>query len=232
MTQIQVNYRHPVNIAGAKAWKLDRELMGDAIGMGINHAVSVMLFAMQSQAKPVSVYATSAPAKVRPFEADPIWTLHINFDNGATGTVLGNIDSSNGYDAYHSVYGTTGALVFDGILDRPQKVRMWSEGLADGRWVYPLDAARCAADGVEAWPSDLTTPDSGDILDHVTEGCVGHFIEHVRRGERSPLGLDAAAVVAEVGWAAQVSAKLGRPVELPLDRELARRTLDEARGER
>ena len=134
VTQIQVNYRHPVNIAGAKAWKLDRELMGDAIGMGINHAVSVMLFAMQSQAKPVSVYATSAPAKVRRFEADPIWTLHINFENGATGTVLGNIDSSNGYDAYHSVYGTRGALVFDGILDRPQKIRLWMEGLAGGRW--------------------------------------------------------------------------------------------------
>ena len=43
VTQMQVNYRHAVNIAGDKVWKLKREVMGDAIGMGINHAVSVLL---------------------------------------------------------------------------------------------------------------------------------------------------------------------------------------------
>jgi predicted dehydrogenase len=227
ITQIQVNYRHAVNITDDKAWKLKREVMGDAIGMGINHAVSVMLFAMASQAKPASVYATSMPAQVRGFEAEPIWNLQIGFEDGACGFVFGNIDSGNGYDAYHSIYGTHGALVFDSLLDRPQKVRLWRDGLADGRWVYPLDPNRCRADGVEPWPKGTTTPDSGNVVEHQTAECVGHFIECIRKDHQSPLGFVNSADVAEVGWAAQVSARLGRPVSLPLDSDLAISALQE-----
>ncbi len=221
ITQIQVNYRHPVNIAGEKAWKLKQAIMGDAIGMGINHAVSVLLMAMAGQARPVRVFATSMAAQVRPFEADPIWNIQIAFDNGAAGFVFGNIDSSNGYDAYHSLCGTRGGLVFDSLLDREQKVRLWSEALAGGRWVYPLDAGRCARDGVAPWPADTTTPDSGDVLAHQTAACVGHFVECVRRGQPSPLSVVNAAGVAEIGWAARMSAEFGQPVPLPIDEKRA-----------
>jgi predicted dehydrogenase len=225
ITQIQVNYRHAVNIAGDKAWKLKREIMGDAIGMGINHAVSVMLFAMAAQAKPVQVYATSMPAQVRPFEADPIWNLHITFDSGACGLVLGDIDSGNGYDAYHSVKGTHGGLLFDSQLDRPAKVRYWKRGLANDKWLYPLDQARCGADGVEPWPADTTTPDSGNVIEHQTASAVGHFIESIKTGRPSPLSMDHSAQVAEIGWAAQVSALTHQPVALPLDIAHARAVL-------
>lgn len=100
ITQVQVNYRHPVNITGDKVWKLSKEVMGDAIGMGINHAISVMVLMMESQGRPCAVYATNQPAKVRGFEAEPIWNIVVRFDSGATGFCFGNIDSSNGYDAY------------------------------------------------------------------------------------------------------------------------------------
>ena len=225
ITQAQVNYRHPVNIAGSKAWKLDAAVMGDAIGMGIIHSVSALLRIMESQAKPVSVYATSMPAQIRAFEADPIWNLQITFDNGAAGVVLGNIDSTNGYDAYHSVYGTKGALIFDSLLPRPQKVRTWREGVADGRWLYPLDESDCKAKVVEPWPSDTTTPDSGDVVEHQTGACVAHFVDCIREDRQSPLSFVNSATVAEVGWAAQASAKLKTPVELPLDEDMIRRTL-------
>ena len=88
VSQIQVNYRHPVNITGDKAWKLKKEIMGDAIGMGINHALSVMLLAMESQGRPVEVYASSQQAKVRGFEADPVWNILIRFDSGARRILL------------------------------------------------------------------------------------------------------------------------------------------------
>jgi myo-inositol 2-dehydrogenase / D-chiro-inositol 1-dehydrogenase len=221
ITQIQINYRHPVNISGDKAWKLRRDVMGDAIGMGIIHSVSAILFAMESQARPVSVYATSMPAQTRGFEADPIWNIQIRFDNGACGFVFGNIDSVNGYDAYHSVYGTRGAMIFDSLLDRPQKVRMWRDGLADGRWVYPLDSTRCHEEGVEPWPEDTSTPDSGDVIKHQTSECVGHFINCILQDHQSPLSFVNSSVVAEVGWAAQISSALGQPVPLPLDYEQA-----------
>lgn len=225
ITQIQINYRSPINISGGRTWKLQQSMMGDAISMGINHGVSELLLAMKSQARPVSVFATSMKAQVRPFEADPIWNILITFDNGATGFLFGNIDSHNGYDAYHNITGTRGALVFDPLLDRPQKVRMWREGSADGQWHYPLDAERCAGQNVEPWPADTTTPDTGNVAELHTTRCVGHFIECIHEDRQSPLSFVNSAIIAEIGWAAQASAKLKRPVALPLDADLIRRAL-------
>ena len=224
ITQIQVNYRHPINIADDKVWKLRKEIMGDAIGMGVNHAISVMVFLMSSQAQPTGVYATSMPAKVRGFEADPVWNILIRFDNGATGFCFGNIDHSNGYDAYHNLFGTEGGFVFDSQLDRPQTVRYWSQKNTNGKWIYPLDANRCEAEGVEhlTWPANTTTPDSGDVIEHQTCKCVDHFIECVKNNRQSPLSFVNSAVIAEIGWAAQISAATKKEITLPLNWDYAR----------
>lgn len=219
VVQTQVNYRHPVNITGDKVWKLSKETMGDAIAMGINHAISVMVFLMQSQARPVGVYATSMPAQTRPFEADPIWNILVRFDSGAGGFCFGNIDNSNGYDAYHSVHGSDGGFVFDSLLDRAQKVRYWSAAATGGKWIYPLDPNRCASDGQPdlAWPADTTTPDSGDVVQHQTGTCIDHFVQCVKTGAKSPLSFVNSAIQAEIGWAAQMSAVMEKEIELPLD---------------
>lgn len=224
ITQIQVNYRHPVNIAGDKVWKLDQSIMGDAIGMGINHAISVMVFAMASQATPIAVYATSQNPRVRGFEADPLYNILIKFDNGATGFCFGNIDSGNGYDAHHNLFGTKGSFVFDSQTDREHKVRYWSEQATGGAWVWPLDRARCKAEGVEAlaWPEDTTTPDSGDVVEHQTSECVGHFIECIKKDAQSPLSFVNTQLIAEIGWAAQISAATGKEIALPLNQQKAK----------
>jgi predicted dehydrogenase len=219
ITQIQINYRHPVNIAGDKIWKLNKDIMGDAIGMGINHGLSVMIFAMASQAKPIGVYASSMPAKVRGFEADPIWAITIHFDNGATGFCFGNIDNGNGYDAFHSLYGTAGAFNFDSQQERPNKVRYWSQKSTQGKWVFPLNSQQCKSQGLEQciWPEDTTTPDSGNVVEYQTGSAVGHFIDCVKNKTKSPLSFVNSSVIAEIGWAAQMSASLKQPVSLPLD---------------
>ena len=218
LTQVQVNYRHAVNIAGDKVWKLRRATLGDAIAMGINHALSVIVELMASQARPVGVFATSQQARVRGFEADPIWNILIRFENGATAVCLGNIDNGCGYDAYHSLHGTKGGFVFDPQQNRPQKVRYWSEQ-TNARWVFPLDHDRCRQeDAVKlAWPVDTTTPDSGNVIEHQTGACVGHFLDCVRQGRASPLSFANARVIGEIGWAAQMSAGTGREVLLPLN---------------
>ncbi len=225
ITQLQINYRHPVNIAGDKVWKLDRKIMGDAIGMGINHALSVMVLMMESQGKPSAVYATSTPAKVRGFEADPVWNIIVKFDSGATGFCFGNIDNANGYDAYHNVFGTEGGFIFDSLLDRPGKIRMWSNKTTDGKWIYPLDRPRCEAEGAGqlAWPDDTTTPDSGNVVEHQTGSCVGHFIECLQAEEKSPLSFVNSQTIADIGWAAQISAETGKEISLPLNTEEARK---------
>ena len=224
ITQIQVNYRHPVNIAGDKVWKLDKSVMGDAIGMGINHALSVMIFAMAPQAKPTAVYATSQNPNVRGFQADPLYSILIKFDNGATGFCFGNIDSGNGYDAYHNIFGTKGGFVFESQTDRTHKVHYWSEKTTDGKWVWPLDAEKCRAEGMEQliWPDDTTTPDSGDVVEHQTGECVSHFIDCIKCGKQSPLSFVNSEGIAEIGWAAQMSAALNKEIALPLDKGQAK----------
>ena len=215
----EITFDVGINIAGDKVWKLNKAIMGDAIGMGINHAISVMIFSMASQAKPIGVYATSMPAKVRGFEADPIWALTIHFDNGATGFCFGNIDNGNGYDAFHSLYGTEGAFTFDSQQDRPNKVRYWSQKTTQGKWIFPLNSQQCNSQGLEqcVWPEDTTTPDSGNVVEHQTGSAVGHFIDCVKNKAKSPLSFANSSIIAEIGWAAQMSASLKQPVSLPLD---------------
>ena len=219
ITQIQVNYRHPINISGDKAWKLSGERMGDAIGMGIIHSLSVMVNSMAEQgARQVSVYATNSEVHSRPFEIPAIWNLQIQFSNGATGFCFGNVDQANGYDAYHNIHGTEGGLIFDSYLDREQKVRFWSKGVTGGKWVYPLDGARCEREGVpeHIWPEGTTTPDSGDVVEHQTGACVDHFLECIQTGRQSFLSFANTASIAELGWAAQISVARRAPVALPL----------------
>lgn len=219
ITQIQVNYRHPINIAADKVWKLKKDIMGDAIGMGIIHSLSVMMNCMELQTKPVGVFATNCEARVRGFEAPPVWNIMVRFDNGATGFCFGNIDNANGYDAYHNVYGTKGGFIFDSQTERSHKVRYWSEKGTDGKWIYPLDSRRCEKEGVPglAWPEKTTTPDSGDVIEHQTGSCIEHFIECVKQRKKSFLSFENSAPVTEIGWAAQMSAALKKEISLPLD---------------
>jgi predicted dehydrogenase len=225
ITQIQVNYRHPINIAGDKVWKLDKTIMGDAIGMGINHAISVMIYAMESQAKPISVYATNLKAQVRDFEVEPIYNILVKFNNGATGFCFGNIDNANGYDAYHNFFGTQGCFVFDSQTDRTHKVRYWSKIKTDGKWVWPLDAEKCKSEKVEhlSWPENTTTPDSGNVVEHQTGECVNHFIECIKNKTKSPLSFVNSQIIGEIGWAAQMSAKLNKEINLPLDLKMTKK---------
>ena len=184
ITQIQVNYRHTINVTGDKAWKLRRETVGNAIGMGVAHALSAMIPAMRPQAVPVEVFATSLGESQMGYDVDPVWNIQLRFDNGAAGFCFGNIDKSNGYDAYHNAYGTGGAFIFDSLVERPRQVRYWSSQVAEGRWIHPLDRPRCEAEGVEslAWPDDTSTPSSGDVLEHQTGACIEHFLDCVKSG--------------------------------------------------
>lgn len=225
VTQVQVNYRHSLNISGDNVWKLRREIMGDAIGMGIIHAIWVTVSSVSSQTQPIGVFATSMPSGLRGFESDPLWNILVRFDNGATGFCFGNIEASNGYDAYHNLFGTSGGFVFDAQLDRPHKVRYWSERSTGGQWVYPLNPEKCRQEGHDLliWPADATTSDSGNVVERQTAESVAHFIDCVKSGRKSSLGFVNSSPMAEIGWAAQMSAATGKEVALPLDRDEAKR---------
>lgn len=217
LTQVQVNYRHPVNITGEKVWKLRREQIGDAIGQGIIHSLSVLVNILEAQGDhPVWVFASSSEIHNRGFEVPAVWNIQVGFASGAAGFCFGNIDHANGYDAYHNLHGTKGGFIFDSYLPRPAKVRYWSEKETKGAWVVPLDPTADQAPA-HLWPPDTTTPDSGDVMNHQTARCVDHFLQCIHKGQQSHLSFERSAVVAEVGWAALMSAKTQRPVNVPIE---------------
>lgn len=218
--QIQVNYRHPINISGDKKWKLDKSIMGDALGMGINHAISVIVHAMSTQSKPVAVYATSKNFGVRGFGPDTVYNIMIRYENGATALCLGNIDNDNGYDLYHCIAGTKGGMIFDSRVELEDKVRLWGENLTDGKWVYPLrEGFHSENEYLKPFKPDMMLPDSGNVLDHQVHAALEHFLSCVRDDVKSNLSFVNSRLIAEIGWAAQISAKTHREVTLPISEE-------------
>ncbi|MEG9430953.1 Gfo/Idh/MocA family protein [Terriglobus sp. ADX1] len=218
LTQVQINYRHPINTSGGRAWKLTKAAMGDAISMGISHAISLItwIYAANGQ-HPVSVFAFSDRARVRNFEPDPIWNILIRFSGGGTAFCFGNIDFNAGYDLYHNVTGTAGSFTFDSARPHEQKVRFVSQNVEDGQTIWPLAVG---TDTTHAWPSNMTLPDSGDVLTHGLDDAIDCFLASVRAMKTSPLSLQHSSIIAEIGWAAQLSAVTGQQVALPLDPSL------------
>jgi len=225
ITQAQINYRHAVNIQGDKAWKLKREIIGDAIGMGIIHSIFAVIHLL-SPARPISVFAVPHASTTGRFEVEPIWNILIRFDSGAVGTVLGDIENGNGYDAYHNIFGTRGGFVYDSLARPEGMVKYWSER-TDRQWIHPLDHERERAAGHEEllWPADTRLPASGDVLDHATGEIVDFFVTQVRKGGKCPLGFDTMRIVQDVNFAAQLSARTGSPVPVPPDLDQMRELL-------
>jgi len=215
--QVQANYRHAVNIEGSRAWKLRREAIGDALGMGITHAVFLMCWFL-SPVEPVRVYAHSRPSAGGRFEVPPVWTLLITFSDGCCGVVLGDIESGRSYDIYQNLYGTAGGLVYDSQLEHAVRLR-YRTAETEGTWVYPMDHRRKIDPEMERflWPTDTPLPDSGDVRHHHTADSFAHFVDCLQRGQTSPLGFSPMRVVQDISFAAQLSALRGEPIRVPAD---------------
>ncbi|MGP1507499.1 MAG: Gfo/Idh/MocA family protein [Sphaerochaeta sp.] len=220
ITQLQINYRHEVNISDGKNWKLSKAFMGDALGMGINHAISMIVNIMNIQTKPISVYATSYNSKVRGFEPDPVWNIMIRFANGSTAVCLGNIDRENGYDLYHNVSGSMGGFIFDSRVEYENKIRIWGDQLTNGQWVYPLKKDFSTDNKlIGEIKKDILLPDSGNVMNHQIQCAIEHFLNSVRTKHESSLSFRKSRIIAEIGWAAQVSAKIHKEISLPMIEE-------------
>jgi predicted dehydrogenase len=215
ITQIQVNYRHAVNIRGSKAWKLKKEFVGDALGMGITHAVFLLCYFLLPH-RPVSVFAISQPSTTRRFEVDPIWSLNITFDSGATGIVLGDIENGNSYDVFQNIFGTHGGFVFDSQPNARPNVKYWS-ATSGKKWVFPLERDEGISRDHQdiLWSEELSLPTSGNVVDHCTAESLDYFLNHVKQGKKARLGFEPMRIVQDINFAAQVSARKNAPVRIP-----------------
>lgn len=220
ISQIQINYRHAINIAGKKIWKTGVE----AIGMGPIHSVHLVLWHMIDR-KLESVYVSSMAPQGNLYKVPPIYDVHMQFDNGASGIIPSNIETPNGYDVYHSIFGTDGWFIFDPqayvSTEDPSvnfKIRYKSRKKTADKWIYPLH--KDLSDPSDQWPAGMSFPDSGDIINTKTKEGINHFIECIKNGTKSPLGFSDSFQTAETVFAILVSANCKNSVSLPLDEKL------------
>ena len=59
-------------------------------------------------------------------------------------------------------------------------------------------------------------PDSGDVTHHPFDAEIGHFVTCILNGEESHANLEDTVKTHEICFAADLSAREGRPVKLPL----------------
>ena len=220
ISHIQINYRHAINIAGNKIWKTGVE----AIGMGPIHSVHLVLWHMIDR-KLESVYVSSMAPQGKLYKVPPIYNVHMQFDNGASGIIPSNIETPNGYDVYHNIFGTDGWFIFDPQAyvspEDPKvnfKIRYKSRKTTDDKWTYPLHKDLCNLS--DSWPEGMSFPDSGDIINTKTKEGIEHFIECIKNGTKSPLGFSDSFHTAETVFAILLSAACKTPVSLPLDEKL------------
>jgi len=225
ISHIQINYRHAINIVGKKMWKTGVE----AIGMGPIHSVHLMLWHL-SDHKIESVFASSMQPQGKQYKVPPIYDVHIQFDNGTCGIIPCNIETPNGYDVYHSIFGTEGWFVFDSQAyvspDDPSinfKIKYKSRITTNDKWIYPLHKNLCKPS--ELWPQNMSFPDSGDIIKTKTKEAIDHFVGCIKNGTKSPLGFNNSFRSAEAVFAILVSAICKQPVSLPLDKDFVNRHL-------
>ncbi|MCD6122467.1 MAG: Gfo/Idh/MocA family oxidoreductase [Spirochaetales bacterium] len=219
ITQLQVNYRHAVNINGDKGWKLKKVFVGDALGMGITHAIFLLCHFL-SPIKPISVFAFSHPSTTRRFEVDPIWNITITFENGASGIVLGDIENGNSYDVYQNIFGTEGGLVYDSQTKHSERIKYWGKS-TNRKWIFPLDPDEPESKGYKKrlWPMDISMPSSGDVIHHSTQESFDYFINHIEKRKKTYLGFENMRIVQDINFAAQLSAITGLPADIPADPE-------------
>lgn len=215
--QIQINYRHAVNIAGDKKWKTDVE----AVGMGPIHSINAILWHMQGE-EVESVYATKMNPQGADFTVPPIYSIFIHFKSGVTGVVLSNVETPNGYDQSHDVFGSEGWFMFhpQAYADpenpyRSFKLRYKSNKLTDGKWLYPMNSELTPQD--KLWPREMSFPDSGDVIHHKTRNAIDYFIDCIKDGRKGDFGFSADFMTQEVIYAALLSATIKENIKFPLD---------------
>ena len=173
-------------------WKVAAATAGSALLMGGVHSVDMMrwLIGEDRPAREVVAYAQGSRRR-KDFDYDPTICMMVRFDD-AVGKVATSLECDMPYVFHLHACGTAGAVRENGLFsDRfPGQKRFM------------------------ALPADY--PDDWDVARHPFSTEVNYFVNCIVNGEESELSFGRAYATYELIFAAELSAKAGRPVKLPL----------------
>jgi len=172
-----------------KPWHTTRETGGTSFLLGGCHAIDAIRYLVGRPVVEVSAYSTS---RTDGLEYPSTELALLKFDDGSIGKVGCCLEAKMPYVFNVEVYGTAGSF----------RNNQFAGDLYEGQT------------GFATIPTIL--PDSGDVSHHPFDGEVAELIDALNTGRRPMPDIEDAAETMEICFAAEISAKEGKPVRLPL----------------
>lgn len=189
----EVDYLHGLRKASQPdPWMKKRASGGSALLVGGCHAVDALRWFVGREAVEVFCYSNRSPANRFGFEYEPNSIAVIRFDNGVTGKVATSLEHVAPYTFPIVLMGDAGT-----IRDNRLFTATWP-----------------GQNGWAAIPSIL--PDSAAVTHHPFDKEISHLIDCIEAGVESHCSVADAVKTHELCLAADLSAREGRPVRLPL----------------
>jgi predicted dehydrogenase len=186
---IECHYLHEVK-AG---WKSTAETAGTSLLTGGVHAVDTMRYFQRPGVEAREVFAYTLPARRRPdFTYDPTVSLMVRFENGCIGCVGSSLEANMPYVFHLQVLGTEGVVRGPAIC---------SEKLNGGRKFIAVEG---------------DYPDSPLVSHHPFGEEIDYFVDCILNDIEPMVSIPDACKTHEIVFGAELSAKKGQPVALPL----------------
>ncbi len=174
-------------------WKVKAATAGSALLMGAVHSVDMIRWLLGEEHAVREVFAYSLKAQWRKdFEYDPTICFIARFDNGAIGKVATSLECNMPYVFHLQACGTKGTIRNNGIFSE----------------MFPGQKAFMSI------PADY--PDDWNVAQHPFPTEINYFVDCILKREESHLSIPRAYATYELIFAAQRSARQGKPVKLPL----------------
>lgn len=172
-------------------WLRTKEQGGSAFAAAGCHAIDAIRQFVRSDAVEVFAYAGNY---THVMEWDPTIATLIRFANGTIGKVGCTLEGNVKYQFNLRLHGATGTLVNDKFLTSylPGQTG-WAE-----------------------FPTVL--PDTPDVAHHPFQGEIDHLVDCIREDRTPLIDIKDAVKTHEIMFGAELSAREGRPVTLPLPR--------------
>ena len=167
---------------------------GSALLSGGCHAMDALMYLMREPVLEVMSYSTKSKADCfASYEFDPCSVTILKFANGKVGKCAASIDCLQPYYFHFQLVGSKGSIRDNQLYSTDL------DGLVKDRWTT----------------MQTSTLDSGEVLDHPYNPQMQAFVDAIHNNTPVPLtSFDDAFETHKVIFAADLSAKLGRPVKL------------------
>ena len=174
-------------------WNVKKSVGGSSLLSAGCHAVDGLRWFMNDEAVEVTAYSTrSDNENYRQYEYDPTIVTIIKFRGGAIGKVASSIECAQPYVFNINLVGDKGTIRNNKLYSHKMP------GQTDFATIPTI------------------MPDSGDVTHHPFQGEIDHLVDCILNDRESYVNIEDGVKTHEICFAAEISAREGRSVSLPL----------------